>query len=175
MRLGDRRRSEADGSRAAPDQHALAFLQPQRFVKRAPGGLKHLGNGAEKLPVKHGSHGLHLRSRNAGVFGIAAVELSPHASHRGRDEVAFAELASWRVLDEPSRLDAENARKPHRRRMALSREQLGAVEAEGLDLDQNLAGLRHRHGTLLELEHLRSPSFMDHRGLHRHHGIVSLL
>jgi hypothetical protein len=62
---------------------------------------------------------LHLLCWHAGIFGVPAVELPPHAAHRGRDDIALAKLASWRLFHKTDRFDAQDARELDAGRMAL--------------------------------------------------------
>jgi hypothetical protein len=48
-------------------------------------------------------------------------------AHRGSNHIAPSEFISGRLLYEPHRFDAENARKVDARRMSLPRKQLRAV------------------------------------------------
>lgn len=51
-------------------------------------------------------------------------------------------------------------------RVALSSEELGAVETKSFDLDENLAVLKARHGNLLNLQGFGAAGGVDDRCLH---------
>ena len=94
-----------------------------------------------------------------------------HPAHHGRDLLAGGELAAGRVGDDAGRLDAEHARERHALGQPEPRVQLGAVEAERLDLDQHPAGRRHRDGQLADPQGLgRAGRVQDDRA----HGRVIL-
>src|ERR1700682_825900 len=106
---------------------------------------------------------------NTGIFGVTAVELPPHSAHRGDDDIALVELPSWRFRDKADRLYAQDTRQLDAGRMALPREQFGAVEPEGLNLDQHFAALRRGDRAALDLQNLRPTRFVHHHGFHSGH------
>ena len=144
--FGDGSSGEADGGSAAADEEALALLELEGFEEGSPGGLEHLGHGAEDVPGKLGTDALDLRGGWAGVLGVASVELAAEPSHGGGDRFSRLELASGSVFDRADGLDAENARELDVWRMTLASEELRAVEAKGLDADEDLAELRPGNG-----------------------------
>ncbi len=110
-----------------------------------------------------------MRGRHARVFGVAAVELSPHPAHGGGDDVAVLEFIAGRTFDQSDRLDSEHTRERDIRRQTLPREQFGPVEPERLDADEHFAVLRRGYRQGLELQHFRPSRFMDDGGFHRGH------
>lgn len=62
------------------------------------------------------------------------------------------ERVVWTSNDEPDALDAENAWEGHTGGSAAAGEELGAVEAEGFDVDEDLAGVGGGHGKGFEKE-----------------------
>jgi hypothetical protein len=117
---------------------------------------------------------LHLVRGDAGIFCVAAIKLPTHASHNTRDNIALAKLACWRFFNETNRFDPKDARKFHSRRVALPREQLGAIQSEGFDMDQDFAVLRRGNGEALNFKNFRPTRFVDHNGLHgRYHAFLT--
>src|SRR5216684_3472083 len=81
-------------------------------------------------------------------------------------------LFPYTTLFRSNRLDAQHARKLDAGRMALPREQLGAVEPERLHANQYFAALRRGDREALNFENLGSTCFVDHCGFHRGHTSV---
>src|SRR5580700_4530435 len=119
MLLADGRSRQPNGSCATSDQQTLPFFEAQRLEQRTPRGLQHLGDGSERFPRKFGLDDLHLLRGYACVFGVAAIKLPPQSTHRRRDDIALAKLASGRCLNDTGRLDTQDARKLYTGRMAL--------------------------------------------------------
>src|SRR5260221_127801 len=94
--FSDGRGRQTNRGGAAANQQALAFFKTKRLEQRAPSRLQHLRDGSERFPGEFGLDDLHLCRWHAGEFGVAAVELPSHAAHSGRDDIALAQLASWR-------------------------------------------------------------------------------
>ena len=128
---------------AAADQDRLAGLRVETDGERTVRRLQHLGYGAEGGPVEVAGERDDLAHGHAGVLGVAAVEGAAHAAHHRRDLRAGRELAAGAGDDDAGRLDAEHAREGHAVGEAEPGVQLGAVEPEGLDLDQHLTRLGH--------------------------------
>ena len=91
----------------------------------------------------------------------------------GGDDVALGELRSRSLLDQADGLDAENPRKDDARRKTLPSEQLGPVQPERLDPDENLSCLRRRDRAALDLQDFRPAGVVDNRSLHGIHGKAS--
>src|ERR1700682_5399587 len=112
---------------------------------------------------------MHLCRGHAGIFGVAAVKRAPHPAHGGRDDIALAKLASWCFLNKTNRLNSKDTRELDARRMALPREQFGAVEPERLRANQDFATLGCGDREALNFENLRPTCFANHCGFHRGH------
>src|SRR5215469_1757645 len=117
------------------------FPRRSDFEQRAPGGLQRLREGTQGLPREVGFDHLYLTRRHAGIFRVPAVEIAPHAAHGSGNDLALSELPSRSAFDQTDRLDAEDPREDDTRRPTLPGEQLGPVETERLDPDQNLSQL----------------------------------
>jgi hypothetical protein len=68
-----------------------------------------------------------LRRRHACELGVTAVVLPPHAAHGRRYDVPFAKFATGRILDNPDRFNAQDAREGHIRRLAEAGKKLRTV------------------------------------------------
>ena len=110
---------------------------------------------------------LDLGGGHAGVLGVRAVKLTAHSAHRCGYGLALGEFATRRLGNLPDCFDAQDAGKAYRGRVPLAREELRAVDPEGLDPDQNPPGLGLRNRPLLEFERLRPTRFLDYRRSHR--------
>jgi hypothetical protein len=141
MIFGNRRRGQPDRCRAATDQQTLALGETERPEQRAPGGLQHLREGTQSLPRKVGFDHLYLTRQHAGIFRVPPVEIASHAAHGSGNDLALGELPSRSLFDEADGLDAEDPREDDTRRQTLPGEQLGPVQTERLDPDQNLTRL----------------------------------
>src|SRR6516165_6163607 len=87
----------------------------------------------------------------------------------GGDDVALGELRSRSLLDQADCLDAEDPRKDDARRKTLPSEQLGSVQSERLDPDENLSCRRRRDRAALDLQDFRPTLLVDNRSLHGVH------
>jgi len=87
----------------------------------------------------------------------------------GGDDVALGELRSRSLLDQADCLDAEDPRKDDARRKTLPSEQLGSVQSERLDPDENLSCRRRRDRAALDLQDFRPARFVDNCSLHGVH------
>ena len=175
VRPCDGRRRKANRCGAAADQQPLAGFEPEAAKERTPSGLEHLRQGAEPVPREVAPEHTDLPRRHAGVFGVPAVEDPAHAAHDRCDRLACHELATGRRRDRPDGLDSQNARKNDAWRVALSCEQLGAVQAERLDPDEHLAPLRHGNGPVLDCQRLGAAGCVQHyrpHGRRDGHGVV---
>jgi hypothetical protein len=103
-----------------------------------------------------------LRGRDARILGIAAVEVSAQATHSCGDDVAGLEFVSGRFFDDADAFNAEDAGKGDARGVALASEELGAVESESFDSDEDLASLGLGDGPGLELESFRAAGLVDY-------------
>ncbi len=103
------------------------------------------------------------------MLRIATVEYSSKATLFGCDNIAFAELITWRILDSTNCFNAKDTWEFDIGGMALPSEHLGAIESESLDPNQDLSILRRGKWSLFELENLIPARFVDHYRLHRGH------
>ena len=138
MRFGDRGRRQTNRGCPAANQQSLALLQAQRFKQRTPGRL-HPFPGWPREHSKASLSSTVWTCRYARIFGVTAVELTPHSAHSRCDHIALLEFIARRLFHQADRLDAQNSGEFDAWRVALPGEEFGAVEAEGLDADQDLA------------------------------------
>jgi hypothetical protein len=78
---------------------------------------------------------------NTRILGITAVEVSPQTAHGCGDDIAGLEFFAGRFFDDPDSLNAEYAWEGDPGRVALASEELGTVEAEGFDSNEDLTDL----------------------------------
>nr|GFD03793.1 hypothetical protein [Tanacetum cinerariifolium] len=84
----------------------------------------------------------------------APVENPAHAAHSRGYRLAHLKLPARCFGHRAHRLDTQDARKLHARRVALAGKQLRAVQAEGPHPNEYLVGSRHRAGHLPVVQHL---------------------
>src|SRR5207237_7770378 len=99
--------------------------------------------------------------------GVTAVVGAAHLAHERRDRLADFEVGAARVVHLADTLDPEDTRECHARRVALTCEELGAIEAERSHTNPDPTGARFRARDLFDLQHLGSARPMDAYGLHR--------
>lgn len=102
---------------------------------------------------------LYLPNRHTRILCVASVEYSTHASHGCGDYVSLLKLGGFFFLFvsvdwcwwcrgyDACGFDSENSGELHGT-VALAGEEFGAVEAEGFDADEDLAGLGDGDGAL---------------------------
>jgi hypothetical protein len=154
----------SDPAGAALDQQRLAALQTPEPDDVVPGREQHLGQRrcpcrVEALGPRHG-----LLPRHGAEFRISAAigqraDLAP-------DEAGIHTLAD--CDDGPGGVEAGQVRSAGRRRIeAASLLDVGAVDADRLDLEQDLAGLGMRLGAPGLAQHLRPAGMRDFDHPHR--------
>ena len=135
-RLGEHDRRGADAGRAAVDQKRLACLQPAALEHVGPHGEKRLGHRTRLDERETVGQRQRVRLMHRAEFRVAA------ARHQAAD--AVAEPKARRTLAQPDHragdLEAGNVGCARRRRIGpLALQDVGAVDAGRLDLDQHLA------------------------------------
>lgn len=131
-----------------------------------PRRLQHFRKGTEAVPGQVTAEGTDLAHRYTGVLGVTPIEGAAHATHHGGNRLALHKLATGRRGNGADRFNAENARKSDIWRMALSSEQLGTVDPEGLDPYQHLAWAWHWNEPVFDLQRLWPAGRMEHNRLH---------
>ena len=106
-------------------------------------------------------------ARHERVPGVTAVVGAAHLAHERRDRLAAFEVGAARVVHLADTLDSEDTRERHARRVALTCEELRAIEPECSHADAHPPGARFRAWYLFDLQHLGSARPMDAYGLHR--------
>ena len=139
------------------------------------GGLKHLGHRPEDLPVECGVEPDDYRCGNAGVFGVSAVEESPHAPHQRGDLLSRGEFSAGSGHDGAHGLQAGDPWKGSERSQPPAEMLFGAVHPEGLYPDQHLSGAWDRAGKFPDLQSLGTTRGIDDDGVHGggHHRLLS--
>ena len=167
--LGQRGGGQPDGRRAAADQQALPGLQVQAGGQRAVGGLDHLRKRAHHFPRQIGADRNHLRERNTGVLGVAAVVRAAHVTHHGDDLLPDLEAAARRgVVDDAGAFDAQYPRKAHSvPGKAQPGHQFGSVEPESLHPDPDPPFARGRQRKVAQDEIVHRTRFEQDDSAHR--------
>jgi len=96
---------------------------------------------------------------------------SHHSTHGGCNDLVLLELPTRRFLNKTACFNSKDAGELNTRRMSLAGEKFRAIQAEGLDANQDLIviWLGHRNG--LKLENLRPSCFVDNYSPHHDHGV----
>jgi hypothetical protein len=149
--LGEDRGGQADRRRAAADQQRLTGLHVQPDGQRPVRGLEHLGHGSQRRPRQVAAERDRLRDRHARELRVAAIEAAAHPAHHRDDLLADGQFAARAGGDDAGRLDPWHARE---RDLGVAETepglQFGAVQPEGLDLDEDPAGLGLGHRALAD-------------------------
>ena len=159
--LRDRRRRETDGCGSSAHKQTVTGFELQRLEKRAVRRLQHLRHRANDGPVQVRLKALCVRSLDARVLCVSAIEVAAHTAHCCRHFLALLELAARAFGNDSGGLDAQNARELDAGRMALPGEHLGTVEPECFDADEDLVVLGVWDGEGFDLEHLRATGLVD--------------
>jgi hypothetical protein len=85
--------------------------------------------------------------------------------------LVLLELPTGRFLNKTACFNTKDAGELDARRMSLAGEKLRAIQAEGLDADQDLIVVWFGHRNGLELENLRPSWFIDNCSLHHDRGV----
>jgi hypothetical protein len=85
--------------------------------------------------------------------------------------LVLLELPTRRFFNETACFNTKDAGELNARRMSLAGEKFRAIQAEGLDADQDLIVIWFGYRNGLELENLRRSWFIDNCSLHRGHGV----
>ena len=141
-------RGGADAAGAAVHQEALAGREVSELEDVGPHGEEGLGDAGGFL---HGEAARHRQALYAGrqaVLGVAA------AGDERADAVALAPAGVRRRGGDGARdFQSEDGRRSRRRRiLAGALQEVGTVDAGGLDADQDFAGARHWRRALGEVE-----------------------
>jgi hypothetical protein len=117
--------------------------------------LQHLRYGAQRRPGQVAAERDRLRDRHARELRVAAVEAPAHPAHHRDDLLADGQLAAGAGRDDAGGLDPRHAWKGD---VGIGEADpglhLGAVHAEGLDLDEDPAGPRLGDRALADDERL---------------------
>jgi hypothetical protein len=135
--LGQDRGGYPDRGGAAADEDGSAGLGVEADSQRPVGRLKHLGDSSEGGPGQAAAERDDLGGRDAGVLGVAAVEHAAHAAHHRDDLLCHRELLTRALGDDTGRFDAQHTGKHDALGQTEPGVQLGAVEPERLNLDQD--------------------------------------
>src|SRR3984957_6278850 len=162
--LGELDREARDAAGAALDQDGLAALQRERVLDREEGGeageRERRGVDMRQRVGLLGDDGrLDGELFRIGAF-LADVE---HAEHR----VAHLQIrARADRRDHAGEIPAEAERKRRLLVVAGAPLPVGAVDARGVHVDHDLAGLGHRIGQVAVLQDFGPAEFFDENGLH---------
>ncbi|RMY94788.1 hypothetical protein D0864_05453 [Hortaea werneckii] len=139
MTLRGRRRRKPHTRRTTPNQKRFSSLHLQS-IKHAPvRRLQHLPTRPKNLPGQT-THDLLAPLRpHAAELRVGPVELPPHPAQRRDDNIPLRKLPARRRLHKSRRFDPEDPREGDGT-VALAGEELGAVEPDGFDADQDPAG-----------------------------------
>jgi hypothetical protein len=147
--LGEDRGHEADRRRAAANQQLLAALHGEPDGQRSVCRPQRLRHGAQRRPGQPAPEWDRLRDWNARELRVAAVEAATHAAHHRDDLLSDLQLTTRAGGHETGCLDAGD---PRQGDVGIGEPepglQLGAIQTEGLDLDQDPAGLGLGDGAL---------------------------
>jgi hypothetical protein len=140
--LGEDRGHEADRRRAAANQQRLAALHVEPDGQRSICRLQRLRHRTQCRPGQLTPEWDRLRDWYARELRVAAVEAATHATHHRDDLLSDLQLTTRAGGDETGCLDAGD---PRQGDVGIGEPepglQLGAVQTEGLDFDQDPAGL----------------------------------
>ena len=129
-----------------------------------PRGRIGLGKRGELGPGQVGLDQGDVRRGRAGVFGVAPVDGPAEAAHQRGHLRPDRKLAARAGLHDADALDAADlgGLGP----LAPTHVHLGVVDAERLDLDDDMAGLRLRLGDVLVNEAVEPAELLDDDGTH---------
>lgn len=120
----------------------------EALAQRAEGSVIVLRDGGQREPVEVEVGLEHTGCRHHGIFGIAAVERSPHASHEGDDAVASLQGSVGGVNHLTGTLDAGDDGRVDIVAVGLIHAQdgFGVVQAGSVDADNHPSGSTLRYG-----------------------------
>ena len=124
--------------------------------QRSIRSLKCLRDGAQCRPGQLTAERDRLRDRYAGELRVAAIEAATHTAHHRGDLLSDGQLATGTGSHDAGRLDSRDARECD---VGIGEPEpgleLGAIQTEGLDLDEDPAELGPADGALAHNERLR--------------------
>src|SRR5262249_41828084 len=131
-------RGLAEGRCRAPYDQRLSLGDLQIAEEAGPGRRIGLRDGGQLGPGQIGLDQRDVRRPHAGVFGIAAIDGAPETAHQRGNFGPDWELAAGAGFHQPDAFDADDLRRLGP--LASAHVQLGMIETECLDFDDDLAG-----------------------------------
>jgi hypothetical protein len=152
-------RGLAERRAGAPDHQCLALDDLEVAEEAGPRGRVGLGNCSQLCPGQIRLDERDIRGPRAGVFGVAAIDGAAEAAHQRRHLGPDGKLAAGAGLHQPDALDAAHFRGLGP--LAPPHVHLGVVDAERLDLDDDVTRLRLRVGNLLVNEAVEASELLQ--------------
>ena len=161
-RAGELDRGGADAAGAAVHQDALAGLEVSELEDVGPDGEEGLRDAGGLLHGEALWHGQALHAGREAVLGVAA------AGDERADAVALAPPGvRGRGGDGARDFQSEDGRRSRRRRIvAGALQQVGTIDARGLDANQHFARARDGRRALGDVQNVRRPGLCEVDVLH---------